>query len=59
MLASGQGKREEQPRTYSREPDQMRALVLACLGVLAGCIIDNDPIHVESFYRRPARNPQL
>ena len=27
----------------------MRALVLACLVSLAGCIIDNDPVRVESF----------
>src|SRR5271165_2528334 len=27
----------------------MRALVLACLVVLAGCIIDNDRVRVESF----------
>ena len=27
----------------------MRALVLACLVLLAGCIIDNDPVRVESF----------
>jgi len=26
----------------------MRALVLACLAVLAGCIIDNDPVRVEN-----------
>ena len=27
----------------------MRALVLACLTALAGCIIDNDPVRVENF----------
>jgi hypothetical protein len=27
----------------------MRALVLACLAVLTGCIIDNDPLRVENF----------
>jgi len=27
----------------------MRALVLACLTVLVGCIIDNDPVRVENF----------
>ena len=27
----------------------MRALVLACLAVLAGCVIDNDPVRVENF----------
>ena len=27
----------------------MRALVLACLVLFAGCIIDNDPVRVESF----------
>ena len=27
----------------------MRALALACLAVLAGCIIDNDRVRVESF----------
>jgi hypothetical protein len=27
----------------------MRALALACLVSLAGCIIDNDPVRVESF----------
>jgi hypothetical protein len=27
----------------------MRALVLACLAVLAGCIIDNDSVRVENF----------
>jgi hypothetical protein len=32
-----------------RKSDQMRALVLACLVVLAGCIIDNDPVRVENF----------
>jgi hypothetical protein len=27
----------------------MRSLALACLVVLGGCIIDNDPVRVESF----------
>ena len=27
----------------------MHALVLACLVVLACCIIDNDPVRVENF----------
>jgi hypothetical protein len=27
----------------------MRALVLVCLVLFAGCIIDNDPVRVESF----------
>ena len=27
----------------------MRALLLACLIALAGCIIDNDPVRVENF----------
>src|ERR1700694_4297077 len=27
----------------------MRALILACLVLLAGCIIDNDRVRVESF----------
>jgi hypothetical protein len=27
----------------------MRALVLASLVILAGCIIDNDPVRVDSF----------
>ena len=42
-----------------RKSDQMRTLVLASLVVLAGCIIDNDPVRVESFHRRPARDLQL
>jgi hypothetical protein len=37
----------------------MRALVLACLAALAGCIIDNDSVRVESFRRRPTRDLQL
>ena len=27
----------------------MRTLILFCLVVLAGCIIDNDPVRVENF----------
>jgi hypothetical protein len=32
-----------------RKSDQMRVPLLACLTVLAGCIIDNDPVRVENF----------
>jgi hypothetical protein len=32
----------------------MRAPVLACLLLLSGCIIDNDPVRVESFVADPA-----
>jgi hypothetical protein len=32
-----------------RKSNQMRALVLACLAVLAGCIIDNDRVRVDNF----------
>src|SRR5712675_3269389 len=32
----------------------MRALVLACLVLLGGCIIDNDRVRVESFVVDPA-----
>ena len=32
-----------------RKSDQMRTLVLASLVVLAGCIIDNDPVRIENF----------
>jgi hypothetical protein len=32
-----------------RKYDLMRALVLTGLVLLAGCIIDNDPVRVESF----------
>jgi hypothetical protein len=32
-----------------RKYDPMRALVLTGLVLLAGCIIDNDPVRVESF----------
>jgi hypothetical protein len=34
----------------------MRALVLAGLAALGSCIIDNDPLRVESFHGRPARD---
>ena len=27
----------------------MRTLVLTCVALLAGCIIDNDPVRVENF----------
>jgi hypothetical protein len=32
----------------------MRAVALACLAALGGCIIDNDPLRVESFAADPA-----
>ena len=48
MLASGWGKREERVGVIQGS-DQMRALVLAGLAVLAGCIIDNDAVRVENF----------
>lgn len=32
----------------------MRALALACLVSIAGCIIGNDPVRVESFVADPA-----
>lgn len=32
----------------------MRAPVLACLVLLGGCIIDNDPVRVESLVADPA-----
>ena len=37
----------------------MRALVLAGLVSLAGCIIDNDRVRVESFRRGYARDLHL
>jgi hypothetical protein len=48
ILASARGKREERAGLYLGT-DPMRALVLACLAMLAGCIIDNDPVRVENF----------
>jgi len=33
----------------TRKSNQMRAPVLACLALLAGCIIDNDPVRVDNF----------
>ena len=48
MLASGWRKREERHELIKKS-NQMRALVPACLILLAGCIIDNDPVRVENF----------
>jgi hypothetical protein len=43
------GERRKRGTELIRKSDQMRALVLACLTVLVGCIIDNDPVRVENF----------
>ena len=59
MLASGWRKREERIGAVLGGPDQMRALVLACLLALAGCIIDNDPGSRREFHRRDARDLHL
>ena len=41
--------KERRKAETDQEYDPMRAPVLACLVSLAGCIIDNDPVRVESF----------
>ena len=43
------GERRKRGTELIRKSDQKRALVLACLTVLVGCIIDNDPVRVENF----------
>src|SRR5215831_11708677 len=48
ILASARGKSEERAGLYPGT-DPMRTLVLACLAMLAGCIIDSDPVRVENF----------
>jgi hypothetical protein len=48
LLASKPGKRDEEGEA-DLEIRPMRALVLAGLVLLSGCIIDNDPLRVESF----------
>jgi hypothetical protein len=55
MLASRWGMREERLWKRDQGVNRMRALALVCLALLAGCIIDNDRVRVESF---AAESPQ-
>jgi hypothetical protein len=44
----------EEGSKLARRIDPVRTLGLFCLALLGGCIIDNDPLRVESFTADPA-----
>src|SRR6516164_7920585 len=49
MACIAERKEGREARGCTKESDHMRALVSACLAVLAGCIIDKDPVRVDNL----------
>jgi hypothetical protein len=51
---------EERRKLFGEVSTKMRAFALACLAVVGGCIIDRDPVRVESFAAElPGPSPTL